>query len=265
MHRRVILRLISTGLVALGTTAIGAIVDGRHAVAANRIKLGAGEWPPYFSQSLKHNGSFAYIVTQAFAAAGYDVEYSFLPWKRALQEAEDGVLDGSPGWKSTPERAQSFLFSDPVITSTSVLFHLKGTSLDWSTIDDLMGRRIGITAGYSYGTDFDAAVADKRLIVDAAKDDLTALRMLLAKRTELVVMNRDVGFDIMHRSLLPSDAAAIIFNEKPIDQQPSFLAISKKTPHAEQVIADFNRGLAKIRGDGVIDQVARDLANGLFY
>lgn len=262
IRRRAFLRMAAGQLAGLGLFGLA-----RHnpAQAEEVVKLGIGEWPPYFAQDLKHNGIFAYIVSEAFAAVGYRVEYAYLPWKRALADAQGGVLDGSPGWKATDERRASFLFSDPVITSTSVLFHLKSTPFTWSAIGDLKGRRIGVTAGYSYGPEFDAAAADKRLTVETARDDAIAFKMLLARRTDIAVMNREVGLDILSRGLSPADAARITFDPKPIDEQPSFLAISKASPRATQLIADFNRGLAMIRERGLLDQAKRDLAAGLFY
>ncbi|HWT99676.1 MAG TPA: transporter substrate-binding domain-containing protein [Terriglobales bacterium] len=262
MQRRIFLRAMTA--VALALPWAGFVA--RHkASAAEIVKLGIGDWPPYFGQDLKHGGCFAYIVSQAFAAAGYQVAYSYLPWKRALAEAEAGTLDGSPGWKATDERRAHFLFSDAVITSTSVFFYRKETPFSWSTLADLAGKRIGVTAGYSYGADFDAAVADKRLTVDTAKDDATALKMLVMRRVDLVVMNRDVGLDILHRRLYPESAALVGYDRKPIDSQPSYLAIAKSSPRANTLIADFNRGLAKLRSDGVLEQVQRDLEAGLFY
>ncbi|HVJ42278.1 MAG TPA: transporter substrate-binding domain-containing protein [Dongiaceae bacterium] len=263
IRRRAFLRSMMGGTLA-GFGAAG-LLCSKSALAAEVVMLGIGDWPPYFAQDLKHNGIFAYIVTQAFAAVGYPVAYSYLPWKRALAEAQEGSLDGSPGWKATDERRVHFLFSDPVITSTSVLFHLKSMPFAWSTLDDLKGKRIGVTAGYSYGPDFDAAVADRRLTAETARDDATAFKMLLAKRTDIVVMNRDVGLDLLSRNLAPAEAALIGYDPKPVDEQPSCLAISKASPRATQLIADFNRGLAYIRDQGVLDQAKRDLAAGLFY
>ncbi|HTI44822.1 MAG TPA: transporter substrate-binding domain-containing protein [Candidatus Nitrosotalea sp.] len=262
MQRRTFLRAITAIALALSWAGLG---TWRKTSAAETVKLGIGDWPPYFGQDLKHGGCFAYIVSQAFAAAGYQVAYSVMPWKRALAEAEEGSLDGSPGWKATDERRAHFLFSDAVITSTSVFFYRKEAPFSWMTMADLAGKRIGVTAGYSYGVVFDAAVADKQLTVDAAKDDATALKMLVMRRVDLVVMNRDVGLDILHRRLDPDVAALIDYDRKPIDSQPSYLAIAKSSPRADTLIADFNRGLAKLRSDGALEQVQRDLEAGLFY
>jgi len=103
------------------------------------------------------------------------------------------------------------------------------------------------------------------LTVDTAKDDVTALKMLLMRRVDLVVMNRDVGLDILHRQLDPASAALIDCDRTPVDSQPSYLAIARSSPPAATLIADFNRGLAKLRDQGALEQVQRDLAAGLFY
>jgi polar amino acid transport system substrate-binding protein len=266
MRRR---RFLGSSLGAITTAAFAlpwiAFDARRPARAAETLRLGIGEWPPYFGQDLKHDGCFAYIVSEAFAAAGYRVEYTFMPWKRALAEVEAGTLDGSPGWKATGERRAQFLFSDPVMTSTSVFFHLKDTPFAWAKIDDLVGRKIGVTAGYSYGADFDAAATAGTLTVDTARDDVTALKMLLSRRLDLVVMNRDVGLDILHRMLDPAAAAMIDYDRRPIDSEPSYLAVARSNPRAATLIADFNRGLATLRAQGVLDQVQHDLEAGLFY
>jgi polar amino acid transport system substrate-binding protein len=260
-----IVRVLWIVLAALSATALVAGFTARASLADEPVKLGIGDWPPYFAQDLKHSGSFAYIVSEAFKAGGHQVRFSFVPWKRALSMAEGGELDGSPGWKTTDERRKTFLFSDAVITSTSVIFHLKRTTFTWQKLDDLVSHRIGVTAGYSYGPDFDGAVAQKRLTTDPAKDDLTALKMLLSGRTDLLVMNRDVGLDILHRQLTAEEAAEVTYETRPIDEQPSFLAIARSCPRAEQLIADFNRGLATVKQQGLLDQVKHDMESGLFY
>lgn len=44
---------------------------------ANTVRLANGEWAPYQSKSLKHGGYISHLVTEAFAAEGYDVEFVY--------------------------------------------------------------------------------------------------------------------------------------------------------------------------------------------
>ena len=39
-------------------------------VTADKLHLATGEWPPYVSKGLQHDGVTAHIVTEAFAAEG---------------------------------------------------------------------------------------------------------------------------------------------------------------------------------------------------
>ena len=68
------------------------------------IKIANGDWPPYFSPTLEHNGVVSRIVKEAFGNEGVPVEYVFLPWKRGLIEAKTGKWAGSVGWLKTKER-----------------------------------------------------------------------------------------------------------------------------------------------------------------
>ena len=76
--------------------------------AEKAIRLTTGEWAPYISEKLEHFGLVSRIVTEAFALEGVKVEYIFLPWKRAYQEALIGKYDGSAVWTRNSEREKGF-------------------------------------------------------------------------------------------------------------------------------------------------------------
>lgn len=61
--------------------------------------------------------------------------------------------------------------SEPVIVVEKALFHLKSTPFDWKTIDDLNHWRVGGTAGYAYGVEWDQAVKEGRLKVSEVRLD----------------------------------------------------------------------------------------------
>ena len=48
--------------------------------ASEKIRLTTGEWLPYLSEGLKHNGVGAHIVKKAFSLEGIEVEIRFFPW-----------------------------------------------------------------------------------------------------------------------------------------------------------------------------------------
>ncbi|MBN2866665.1 MAG: hypothetical protein JXK16_11720 [Thiotrichales bacterium] len=48
------------------------------------IKLTSLEWPPYNGEYLEHQGSNTAKLRTLLKQAGYDLEVTFLPWKRAV-------------------------------------------------------------------------------------------------------------------------------------------------------------------------------------
>ena len=67
-----------------------------------------------------------------------------------MKLAKDGSWDGSAVWSESEERLQNFFFSDPVVNSSWVFFHLKSYDFDWSDYEDLTGVRVGGTVEYYY-------------------------------------------------------------------------------------------------------------------
>ena len=48
------------------------------------IRLGSGEWPPYTSEKLMHEGVASLLIKEAFALEGVDVTFEYYPWKRTM-------------------------------------------------------------------------------------------------------------------------------------------------------------------------------------
>src|SRR3546814_17680884 len=74
-------------------------------------------------------------------------------------------------------------------------------SSDLTTLDDLHALSIAVVRGYTNTREFDARVADRRLTVEPAIDDLTNLRKLASGRVRLAVLDAAViGYLLVTRS-----------------------------------------------------------------
>jgi polar amino acid transport system substrate-binding protein len=58
--------------------------------AKDIIRITNGEWPPYLSKVLPHNGFASHLVKEVFAAVHVEVLYGFFPWKRSYRYAKEG-------------------------------------------------------------------------------------------------------------------------------------------------------------------------------
>lgn len=219
-------------------------------VAAQTVRLTNGEWPPYTSESLPHGGLLTRLITAAFAQEGIGVRYGYFPWKRAYVYGKGDAWDGSVGWIPTAERRADYLFSEPVIFIDSALFHLKRVPFDWTSIDDLRKWRIGAAAGYTYGEQWDAAVASGRLVVEEVATDAMNLHKLLHGRIDAVAMQVDVAESLMRHTLTPQEAEQIVRHPRLLARGPASLALSRQLPGAPELLARFNRGLQQLRQSG---------------
>ncbi|MCH8498808.1 MAG: transporter substrate-binding domain-containing protein [Marinobacter sp.] len=232
------------------------VVASAH--AGEQVRLTNGEWPPYLSEQLPHYGLASRIVTEAFQRAGIEVEYGFFPWSRSLFLAENGSWDGSVVWLRSPEREQRFHFSEPVITSGYVWFHLADRAFDWQTMDDLTGMVVGATLKYDYGAAFDEAEASGIISVQRVpRDELNFLK-LLHGRIDVFPMDRIVGLDMLRRHHPPEVVARITYHDLPLRNDPLHLIMSLDIPENADRIRRFNASLKAMREAGVIERFLQE-------
>lgn len=62
------------------------------------VKIATGDFPPWTSESLPHGGFINRVVSSAFKLSGVDVEFHYLPWKRALEATKVGQFHASSFW-----------------------------------------------------------------------------------------------------------------------------------------------------------------------
>lgn len=215
---------------------------------AQTIRLATGEWAPYQSSALKKDGFVTQIVVEALASEGYQVELVYMPWKRAIKEIARGGVDGSFIWTKNSEREKIFLYSDPVISLTNSLFQLNSKPIQWDKVQQLSQYRIGGLQAYSYGIEEyekQGFLNVERIYVPENKYKKLSLGQL-----DLVIENTDVGMKILHRIGMADEISP---NPKPITVKYGHFVAPKISPKSEKLIADFNRGLEKLKSEGKID------------
>ena len=109
------------------TSLICLLFTGR-AVADSRpqLQISVGDWPPYLSSELRHEGEIAHLISAVFGDEGYRVSFRFLPWPRAYSDAAAGKFDATGVWMHKRERKTDFLFSAPLLDE-QLYFQVFGT------------------------------------------------------------------------------------------------------------------------------------------
>ena len=235
-------------------------------IGAETVHISTGEFAPWSSKSLKHNGFTSHVIKEAFALSGHDVDFTYYPWKRAFDSAKDGKkFQATSYWYPSDERTKEFYYSDPIQVDKTVFFHLKSNPLaDWKMLDDLKGKRIGATAGFTYTKEFWDAAKSKQLDVQEASSDELNFKKLLKGRVDLVPSDPLVGQKILLESFGSDVADTVTFNPKPLVAPTGHLLISKQLANGEELLDAFNRGLAELRSSGRYAQFQADLIAGKY-
>jgi polar amino acid transport system substrate-binding protein len=189
----------------------------------------------------------AKILAEAARQSGYSLGFGFFPWVRAMRTGRDdpNYAGYFPAYW-TPERAQTCNFSDPIGIGQVGLVQRQDNPVTWNQLGDLSSLTIGVTAGYSNGSAFDALVRDGELKVQAAPADIDNLRMVARGRIQVAVIERSVfDYSLMTDPDLHWRRDDLSFNSHLIAQLPLYVCF-KKTPEGAKWKKIFDAGLRRI-------------------
>lgn len=228
------------------------------------LEIGVGDWPPFLDSSLPHQGVIAHLISDVFAEDGYQVSFHFRPWARVYLEASTGKRDATAVWMHNPEREKDFYYSQPVLKESFVFFHIKDRPFDWKTLADLAGMKLGGGLSYSYGPDFDAALANGVFSQERMESDKQNFQRLLLGRIDVFPEELNVGYHSMRRDLLPSEYQKITHHPKPFLNNDSFLLFPRRSSDSLKLMEIFNNRLKIFREDGRYQRYFDALAEGKY-
>lgn len=220
------------------------------------VRLAVGEWVPFTGETLPEYGCDAQIVTEVFARMGFAVEYKFFPWARAMTIARNGEYDGTLEWDDTPDWQEFFyISSEPISPQEWVFFHRKDDPFEWTTVEDLAGKRIGITSGYIYSNAFSQLGETGSLGFEEASSDESNLKKLLAGRIDIFPMERNVGLSLLEKKFAPDEAAQLTYHVKPLAVFEPHLLLTRTNPENDLLITRFNVTFENFRKESVYQQI----------
>lgn len=221
--------------------------------AGDKVVLATLDWEPYVGQNMKNQGYVAEVVKEAFKRGGMDVEIQFHQWSRVVGLAKAGKVDGYFPEYLSDEVKKYAEFSTPMPGGPLGFFKRTDKDISYTVLQDLKGKKIGVVKGYVNTKEFDDAAF---LTKDAAKDDLTNFKKLVAGRLDLLVADKFVGTHLM-KTNMPDKATAVEFISPPLAEPELYVCISNKaTANAEKLKA-FNAGFEQIKADGTLEKILK--------
>ena len=225
-----------------------------------RLRLVTDDWAPYVYQ---HNGQprgIDYeVASEVFARLGVEVEWQFMPWKRCLAMAEQGLADGILDIFQTDARQPYLVYgAEPMSEVEFVLFQHRSRRHAVTRLDDLAGLTIGTSPGYAYGQAFAEAPHFKR---EAAPTHEANFGKLMLGRVDLTITDRRVGHFLLHQLGLQQQVEQLPLV---ISRQAQYLGLVRK-PGREALAVAFAEELQRFKQEpayaAISNRYAGDIGN----
>ena len=236
------------------------------------LNLATLNWPPYISEDVCNKGWVFQFTVALLVSKGYQVNIHFYPWARSVMLVEQGKMDilfpeyfiessspsdAFPGKK----RRELLVLSNEFSGGELALLKRKHYPFDLQeNLANLKGKIIGVVRGYQNTPEFDAMMDSKQFSVVEAVDELQLVKLLMAKRVDLIVGDpRVFTYSVNYSKLSNRNKQALlngIERVKPaLKYNHLYFAISNKYKPRNQLLDDVNLALLEFQQNGETDRI----------
>ena len=211
-------------------------------------------YPPYmYGTTEKAKGLYPALIEQVFVRTGIEVEVRPLPWEMALKSAEEGHAAIGGLYKNNA-RLEIYDYSEPLFEERLSVYVKKGRAFDFTQLSDLQGKIIGLTRGWSYGEEFDAARKDYNFTVEEDISNEGNFRKLVSDKIDCLILDQVAASRIIHRENLGDQVEKL---DNPAAVNHTYIAFAK---HLEKqgVLNRFNQVLEDMKNVGSYEQLIQN-------
>ena len=218
--------------------------------AQSSLNLGSDVWPPFTNKGSERSIAFD-IVTEGLSRNSISMEPQLLEFKEVLSGIEAGNFDGSAALWKTEEREEIMIFSEPYLENRLILVGLKGTEVNYQSVEELNNQRLGVVANYAYEADL--LNADNVQLV-YGKSDQDNLEKLFDHKIDFMLVD-----ELLIQYLLKyqyNDVQTYLnIADQAFQTQKLYFALRKDVPNAQSIIDGFNTSIKEMMLDGTYNRI----------
>jgi polar amino acid transport system substrate-binding protein len=200
-------------------------------------------------------GLFVQVVREASDLAKLStIHIEVMPPPRALRSFGAGESDAL-----FPALDVSFEDGSPIVRTAEALdckedfvFTRKGAPA-YATLDELRGRRVGITRGYPYARE---VTNNKNFVIEEALSDEANIHKLLAGRIDAFVLDEKTGIKAFES--LELKAQMQYDPSSPVSRQEVYVAF-RNTPSGRVLARQFSDGMRKLKLSGRYQAITKGI------
>ena len=219
-------------------------------ITAETLRISSIDWQPYSGRELTNGGIFNQLITEAFLRAGYDVEYEYVPWGRALARAYNGQVDVVAPIYLSATRQEKLGFSDAVYRVDSKLITLADSTM---TFDGTMASLRPYTIGLLRYSALVPPLKMAGIQVVEYTEQHQHIGLLLKRRVDALLLASEVFFYQQQQHQPDLDKSTLRVLTPAYSSLDLHIAVSKKRADYHAIIEAFNHGLAAMKADGTYE------------
>ena len=192
------------------------------------------------------SGIYVDVARELARRSGVEIKFIVVSFIQALSMMESGAADMMLGPNRLVERERYMHFLDPSLPPEPKVLLLHRRTSDVAAQADLVGKRIGVLPGASYGMDFDS---DRNFDKVPLRSYLDGMRMVANGYLDGIVVPEQLGDYLGVKVALPLKKATFR-----IDGRPSHITLSNLSPFLDHRKA-FREALEAMRADGSFERI----------
>lgn len=229
-----------------------------------QLTLAATDWCPFScspSTSPQHPGIISEYLSQLLSQHNITLNIKFLPWSRALVEANNGTVDGL--LTVVPEETGQLLMpATPTANYTDCFFVHPDKQWHYRNSDSLGQVKIAYIQDYGYNEPLHSHIhnpanASRLFEVSGAYPSRRMVRLVLAGRAGAMIEEQFVA------AWTSQNTTSSLYPQRPLkragclDSNPFYLAISPNLPASKRLIQLFDRILKQPENLKLLDRITQ--------
>jgi len=231
------------------------------AKSCDQLKYSAAEgWLPlaYVNKNeYKLKGVAFDVFNEITKELGLTVNYTALPWPRALFYLEVGKIDLVLAMYKTTPRTEIYQFSKAYFHNKTTVFTLKDRPLEFNNLSDILLKKGLVPLGGSFGDKVDQTINAHPTQFFFIKNKIQMVGMLQKRRADYMLMDYWDGLDFIKRNELENELTALT---PAINTNPVHFAFSKRS-NCAHLLERFDRIITRLTEAGTINRWGEQHSN----
>ncbi len=218
------------------------------------LKLVTGsDYAPYVDDNLPDGGPVTALVRRIFSDAGLSTDIRVEPWRQGYEGLLAHRFDATFPYIRTEQRAREVLFSDPITIVRQHLVVAAGNERLAMATGWMKGRRLCAAVGYGLPPWLNLLIQQGDVQRVTPTQQRSCLPMIIADRADFMVEDDRIA-EARRATVTEREKLATVPGPA-ASETTLHLIVARDNPRAQQILDQFNQGLARLQIDGALPDV----------